>query len=354
LKDDGTAPRIELRIAVAVAFGIAAACLTYYKMLQEPGGMAADYTWYWRAARALLDGHSPYAVIKPVGPYPFDVGFNYPMTTAIMMVPLSHLRPALGSAIVMGFGTFLLAFGITREGFSRLPIFGSVPFFVCLESVQLAPLLAAAALIPAMSWLSSMKPNIGLAAIAYNPALKVIVLNAIVVLLSIALFPHWPMEWLETVRTRTPGNYGSPLLIPGGFVMLLCLIKWKRPEARLLAVMAIVPQSLLFTDQLMLWLVPKTRNESMLLSIFSLPAMFLGAMYVGPHANVAAYTRSMGPAILLLLYLPCLIMVLRRPNEGQIPEWRLPRRGRRSRPLPGDSLLEAAPAHEHSTQAIPE
>ena len=296
----------------------------------EPGGTAGDYTWYWRAARALMDGHSPYAVIKPVGPYPFDVGFNYPMTMAMFMVPFAKLSPALGAAIVMGIGTLLLAFGITREGFGRLAVFGSVPFFVCLESGQVAPLVAAAALIPAVSWLSSMKPNIGLASVAYNPEFKVIVLNIIVLVVSVVMFPHWPAEWLDMIRHRTPGNYGSPLMIPGGFILLFALIRWKRPEARLLAVMSLVPQSLLFTDQLMLWLVPKTRNESMILSILSFPAMLIGAGLVGAHANVAAYTRSMGPPILAFLYLPCLIMVLRRPNEGQIPEWPFLRRGRRS------------------------
>ncbi|HEU4879931.1 MAG TPA: hypothetical protein VFT21_10790, partial [Gemmatimonadaceae bacterium] len=285
---------------------------------------------------ALLDGHSPYDVIKPVGPYPFDTGFNYPMTTAMLMVPLSQMNPALGAAVLMGTGTFLLAFGITRDGFQRLPIFGSVPFFVCLESSQLAPLLAAAALVPAVSWLASMKPNLGLASVAYNPAFNVIALNIVVLLISIALFPHWPSEWIASVRNRTPGNYGSPLLLPGGFLLLLSLIKWRRPEARLLAVMAIVPQSLLFTDQLMLWLVPKTRNESMLLSILSLPAMFLGVMHVGANPSVAAYTKTMGPAILALIYLPCLIMVLRRPNEGDTPQWPRRLRGRRFHLRPGD------------------
>jgi len=300
-------------------------------MRQEPGGMAADYTWYWRAGRALMDGHSPYQVIKPVGPYPFDAGFNYPMTTAMFMVPFAMLSPALGSAIVMGIGTFLLAFGITREGFGRLAVFGSIPFFVVMESGQIAPLIAAAALIPAVGWLSSMKPNIGLASIAYNPSFVVIVLNIAVLIVSVVAYPSWPREWLDMVRHREAGNYGSPLLLPGGFLMLLSLIRWKRPEARLLAVMSIVPQSLLFTDQLMLWLIPRTRNESMMLSILSFPAMALGAGLVGPHATVAAYTRSMAPWILALLYLPCLIMVLRRPNEGRIPEWPLLRRDRRSR-----------------------
>ena len=315
------APSTRNRLLVALLLGAIAAALTGWKILHEPGGTAADYTWYWRAARAILDGYSPYAVVRPVGPYPFDAGFNYPMTTALMMVPLANLAPAIGSAIVMGTATFLLAFAITREGYARLPVFGSVPFFVCLESVQLAPLIAAAALIPAASWLASMKPNIGLAAIAYNPAFNVIALNIVVVAVSIALFPHWPFEWMDMVRNRTPGNYGSPLFLPAGFLMLLSLLRWKRPEGRLLAVMAIVPQSLLFTDQLMLWLIPRTRNESMILSILSLPAMYLGVMNVGPHPNVAAYTRTMGPAILALLYLPCLIMVLRRPNEGPLPQW---------------------------------
>ena len=337
------------RVAVAAALAIAAALLTYYKMLQEPGGMAADYTWYWRAARAIIDGYSPYDVIKPVGPYPFDQGFNYPITTAMLVVPLAWLTPAIGSAILMGIGTFLLAFGITRDGYEQLPIFGSVPFFVCLESVQLAPLLAAAALIPAASWMCSLKPNLGLAAFAYNPALKVVVLNVLVLLLSIAIFPHWPLKWLESVQHRTPGNYASPLFLPGGILLLLSLLKWRLPEARLLLVMSIVPQSLLFTDQLMLWLIPKTRVESMLLSIFSLPAMFLGAANVGENANVAAYTRSMGPAILALLYLPCLIMVLRRPNEGQIPQWRLRRRDHRFPPVPEDQRAQPLEIHGNST-----
>lgn len=332
--------RLVKRVAVAAALAITASILTYFKMRNEPGGTAYDFTWYWRAARALIDGHSPYAVIKPVGPFPFDQGFNYPMTTAIMMVPFSWMRPALGSAVVMGIGTFLLAFGITRESFERLPIFGSIPFFVCLESGQLAPLIAAAAVIPAVSWLSTMKPNIGLASVAYNPTLKVIALNAVVLIISIVLYPHWPMEWLETIRSRTPGNYGSPLLIPGGFVLLLSLLRWRRPEGRLLAVMSIVPQSLLFTDQLLLWLVPRTRNESMVLSILSFFAMAWGAMTVGPNANVAAYTRSMSMPILLLLYVPCLIMVLRRRNEGVL-EWRLPQRDRRSLPHPADLSAKA-------------
>jgi hypothetical protein len=334
-------PTTRKRLLVAGLFAIAAGLLNYYKMSLEPGGIAGDYTWYWRAARALMDGHSPYQVIKPVGPYPFDAGFNYPMTTAIFMVPFANLSPALGSAIVMGIGTFLLAFGITREGFGRLAVFGSIPFFVCLESGQLAPLIAAAALIPAVGWLSSMKPNIGLAAIAYNPTLLVIALNIAVLVASVVMYPHWPREWLDMVRHRQPGNYGSPLFVPGGFLLLLSLIRWKRPEARLLAVMSIIPQSLLFTDQLMLWLIPKTRIESMILSILSFPAMFLGAAFVGPHASVAAYARSMAPWVIAFLYLPCLIMVLRRPNEGQIPEWRLLRRDHRSR-LHQDDL--AAPA----------
>ncbi|HZJ01063.1 MAG TPA: hypothetical protein VFD22_10415 [Gemmatimonadaceae bacterium] len=329
------------RLLIAIVIAIAAGLLNYHKMRLEPGGTAGDYTWYWRAGHALLDGHSPYDVIKPVGPYPFDVGFNYPMTTAIFMVPFAKFSPALGSAIVIGIGTFLLAFGITREGFGRLAVFGSIPFFVILESGQLAPLIAAAALIPAVSWLSSMKPNIGLASVAYNPSFMVMLLNIIVLIVSIVMYPHWPAEWLDMIRHRAPGNYGSPLMIPGGFLLLLSLIRWKRPEARLLAVMAIVPQSLLFTDQLMLWLVPKTRNESMILSILSFPAMVMGAGLVGPNPGVAAYTRSMGPPILALLYLPCLIMVLRRPNEGQIPEWPFLRRGRRSRHRQDDRALAA-------------
>ncbi len=128
--------------------------------------------------------------------------------------------------------------------------------------------------------------------------------------------PSWPLEWLAVLRDRTAGNYESPLQILGGPLLLLAAVRWRRPEARLLLIMAVVPQSLLYYDQLPLGLVARSRNEAMLLVITGFIGYIAASAGVSATATPAAASVVYGPAILLTLYIPCLIMVLRRPNES--------------------------------------
>jgi hypothetical protein len=40
-----------------------------------------------------------------------------------------------------------------------------------------------------------------------------------------------------------------------------------------------------------------------------------------PMDTFVSYVDITGDLMVALLYLPCLIMVLRRPNEGDVPSW---------------------------------
>ena len=99
----------------------------------------------------------------------------------------------------------------------------------------------------------------------------------------------------------------------------MALLRWRRPEARLVAAMACVPQLMYFADQLPLWLVARTRRETMVLSAVSATA-WVASLLVNIQADRQPAFSSV-PYVLAGVYLPVLVMVLRRPNEGPLPEW---------------------------------
>jgi hypothetical protein len=108
---------------------------------------------------------------------------------------------------------------------------------------------------------------------------------------------------------------------------VLLLARWRRPEARLVLALACVPQTPLLYETVPLFLVPLTLVQGGVLWLGSwLVALWqsLGA----PYATDAARFSASNTAIGWLLYLPCTVMILRRPNVGSLPTWlesRLPR-----------------------------
>lgn len=132
-------------------------------------GAADDFKWYYLGARAVLAGLRPYERVRVGGFFRLIAPFLYPLPAALVVVPFAGALNAIPAASVfVGLSTILLAWGITRDGFSLLPIFGSAPFIWSVYAGQFAPLLAAAALIPRIGWVAIVKPNLGLAVFAYR------------------------------------------------------------------------------------------------------------------------------------------------------------------------------------------
>src|SRR6188474_3483813 len=96
------APRRSTRALVAVGFGILIAIYVRWRLSVNPMLLAKDFTTPYRAARALADGHNPYDVIKPVGVFPFDEKFLYPLPTAIATLPLERFNVYTAGALFMG------------------------------------------------------------------------------------------------------------------------------------------------------------------------------------------------------------------------------------------------------------
>jgi hypothetical protein len=304
---------VPARIAVAILAGIAGGLYCYFSLKASGGPRPADdFTWHWLAARALIEGKDPYIVITAGGPFQLDAPYVYPLTTAIAAVPFAlWLSPAAAAATWIAVGTALMAFAITRNGFTGLLAFGSMPYLWAANSGQFSPILTAAALLPWLGFITPVKPQIGIASLSYKPT-RIAIYGAVAfVALSLAINHNWPREWLDTLPHRVPGIYRSPVTVLGGPLLLLAIIKWRLPEARLLLVMALMPQNMLFYDQLILWLIPRTKNEFMILGMLSIVAPLI-ASFALHGSDIRAVNQAYAPVIVALIYLPCLILVLRR------------------------------------------
>jgi hypothetical protein len=142
----------------------------YALQSRHPEVLAYDWTFHWRAARAVLDGLNPYLVVVPSGPYPFSYYWFYPLPSVFMALPTAPLPAVWSSAITVGAASGLLAFAISRDNFSRLPIFLSAQFMMGAAAGSAPMILVTAAIAwPALQWLIVMKPNLGLAAFAARP-----------------------------------------------------------------------------------------------------------------------------------------------------------------------------------------
>ena len=293
-------------LAIAAAGCAAAAvCWLVYRF---PPESISDFDQLWVAARALAARQDPYAAVVAWG-HPFPL--FYPLPAVLLALPVAWLPLAVARAVWAGLG----AAALTAAGFRYRRGFPTVllgaGFLNALVLCQWSPLLTAAVPLPwlAATWVA--KPSIGLAFFAAYPSRRAAWLGAGLVAASLILWPRWPAAWLTALH----GAFQSPLVLePGGVVLLLALFRWRRPEARLLAALALVPQSIGLYETVPLWLIPRNRWEGYLLAGLSLLAALLQARVL-PHAGepLAELMRARWPYVLVLVYLPALILVLRRP-----------------------------------------
>jgi len=293
-------------------------------MAKRDPGYVSDFDQIWLAARALIAGENPYHAVvtgfREQGRLPFPLFYPLPAVVAgtpFAFLPLVPAR-ALFAAASLGSLTYLL----TRKGLWPLAVLLSAPAFMTVSLVQWSGWLACAALVPWFGWALVCKPNAGAAVLAAAESNRAIVTglaaSGALVVIAFAAQPGWVQDWLAAVRGQP--HFRPYVLRPGGFLMLLALLRWRRPEARWLAATALVPGTPGPQEALVFFAIaPLSFRELLVLGLLSHGAMWAAfpARQVG---DFFSYVNVASIANIGLIYLPAVVVILRRPNEGPVPE----------------------------------
>jgi len=286
---------VRLRALISVAIGIAAGVLCWLWLLRLHQG-AGDFNWSIWAAQDLLAHRNPYDREMQL----------YPLTSAIFGFPFVWMRPEIAGGIFYGVSSALMSFGLSREGYHRLLIFLAYPYWAALLAVQWTPLLVAAAFFPILLPAAMSKPQLGLPLALTTATKRGILACAVVLAVSFLLMPRWPWFWprwfFEYVRF-------IPFLVFPGPLLALAALRYRERDARLLLLMAAVPQRW-FYDALLLWLIPKSRRE-IVATVGLSWVVGVWRWYYMPYSatQVARWT-------ILFMYLPMLAVVLARPRTS--------------------------------------
>lgn len=275
-----------------------------------PFHVAKDFTYPLWAARALLAGRNPYHVR-----YPFPEPLFYPLPAAVVTTPFALFPTALAAALFAACSVGLLAWVLVGQGVWRLWLLLSTPFLFALTLVQWSPALIGATFLPVLGAVLAAKPTLGAVLFLWRPSWRAFWSGALVVVVSFALVPRWPLDWWAAVH-RTPNHY-VPLLRPFGWLTLVALLRWRSADARLVTLMACVPQNVYFYDQLPLALVAWNGRSALALTALSwvayagMKAHCTDRFFCGPQAE---------PWVMWCVFLPAAVLVLLRDRwlAGQV------------------------------------
>jgi hypothetical protein len=304
------------RIRMSLAAGLVAGLFVGLLYARQSPEVISDWDPTWAGTRALLRGESPYAAIQ-VPPWPNWL--LYPLPALLLTIPFTFVPLPLARALFAAVGAAAFTYVVTRRGRWTLYFLVSGAMLWSWVDVQWPPLLIAAALTPAFSWILAVKPTAGFALWAAYPNRTAVVGGLLFVGLSLLVWPGWLHEWLDSVA-RTP--HQPHLLRPGGFLLLLGLLRWRRPEGRLLACLGLIPGTTAVYETLPLVLVCRNRLEAAAFASLTMLAHLL--FYAGPQGPWPVGAEYQWWVLLSLVYLPAIVAVLRRPNEAGDPDWRFP------------------------------
>jgi hypothetical protein len=277
----------------------------------------------WFGAQSIVHGVDPYPLVGKGRVFDYRWPLTYPAPSLVALIPFGFLSEHIAATLFVFLSTFFLAFGVTEKGGYLLPLFVAEPFLNAARLGQWNIALTASLFVPWLAFFGVAKPQAIaaiLAATRRSSAIIAFIAGALVLLaLSFILVPAWVSEWIASVH-QMPSTRPAVMRL-GGFLALLVLLRWRRPEAWLVAVLACVPQTAAFYSTLPLFTVPRNFKESCILLGTTMIGGFLGAMFVGMPKSLSQLDSFVGALQIFTIYLPVVVFVLLRPNEGPSPAW---------------------------------
>jgi hypothetical protein len=236
-------------------------------------------------------------------------------------IPLGLARPIFD--VLVGWA-FVYALWKYRGGYALLALVSGAYLFA-MANGQTPPLMVAASLIPALSFLLAVRPNTSASLWFARPSWAALLGASAFLALSLVVLPSWPRDWWMALPLES-SELAPPVLRPFGFVLLLAALRWRLPEGRLIFATAFIPQTTLPYELVTLALIPANRLEM---------AIFVAGTW-GAVAAADQLPQAGWLVTLCAVYLPMLYLVLRRPSSRSEP--RIQKERRRPHRLPDDEL----------------
>lgn len=302
-------------IAGAVVVGTLALLLSLARTLHEPAWSTDLDQWYY-AARALLEGRNPYDVVGPSSEFRWDWRLNYPLPTVLLVLPLTLFPVAAARVCFSALGGAVLGYALGRDNFRRIGLVLSAAFLVAVSRNQWSPFITAAYFVPLAAVFLAAKPNMAVPFVAGMTSWRhlrwIVGVGLAVAAVSLIARPAWPLDWMESLRRME--YIVSPVMRPGGLLYALAILRWRRPDARIFLALVCVPQTPSLYDLLPLYVLTRTVREVSVLSLLT-HALLLTIVVLGPFPSFDRYAYTLGYLSTFMIYLPVMIMLLRRPNK---------------------------------------
>jgi hypothetical protein len=309
-------PRRRLIVSAAIAL---VSCVVFYVIhFANPSAgpdspMHSDFSLIWYGAEFIRSGQNPYELIGPGLQIESQWNALYPATAYVLAIPLTLLGEKWASVVFAGLSSFLLVFGATRGSWHRLPMFASAAFITGMILGQISVLMAAILFLPLLAVVSCAKPQVALPLVITSRR-RLLIAGAgglVVLALTLVLLPGWPGQWFSLVQASS--HLRPPIVNFGGPLIMLVLLRWRRPEAWIIAVMALMPQTWYPYNWIVLLALADNYREAGIISIFSSIGALAGE-YAVYGLSTAEVSRIGGAFAVAFAFLPATLMVLRRPN----------------------------------------
>jgi len=289
------------RSLVALAIGLASMLACWWLLSRLHIG-AWDFNFSLRAADDLLHRRDMFRA-------EYGASRLYPLTAGVFALPFAWLPREPAGALFFGLSSAILAFGLMRDGYTRLLIFLAYPYWTSLITVQWTPLIAAVGVIPSLLPITLVKPQTGLPVALTHLTRRGVLLTVAVFLATLVISPAWPLRWLSHLGGY---EYFVPLFVFPGPLLVFALARRRDPDSHLLLLTALIPQRW-FYDTFILWLIPKTRREILATAALSWCAG-IWRWFVIPHTM-----NQVGMWTVLCMYLPMLGVVWLRGRFPALP-----------------------------------
>ena len=314
-----TTSDLPIRWRVAAVFFVVSGTYAAARAVHEPA-WPTDFDQLWFAARAMLAGDDPYAVVGPGRLFNWLWPLYYPLPAVLYTIPFTVLPVAVARVAFSAVAAGALGWAVGARARVLWPMLLSAAYIISISRTQWAPLLLAVTWMPALGFVVMAKPNVGLAALATlrGRTLAIAIAGcAIATAFSFLVRPDWFVRWRDTVAVSP--HVLSPLFLPGGFLLTLAVLRWRRPEARLLLASAVIPHTPSLYDLLLLFFACRTVTESVILALLT-QALYWGIVLFGSFNTFDLYASGLGGASIFVVYLPTLLAILLRPNRDVEPQ----------------------------------